>query len=240
MPGIILTDCRVLLGGFDLSSIHNSISLEYGAEMLDDTVFGTSGTRSNRPGLLSVNFTGSGFWDTVLDKPLYDRIGAVREVLSTSPTGVVGDPSYTTRAVNGTYNPLSGEVGALVPFEINAISQNTPLVKGKILGIGAKAATGQGTGILLGATSAAQRVYSALHVTAVAGTSLVVTVESSVDQVFTTPNLRMTHTLVSGALSTNVTANWQELAGPVADTFWRSKWTIVGGPFTIFHTVGIR
>lgn len=239
MAGIILTDCHILMGGYDLSGVTNSMSWDYGAEMLDDTVFGTGGTRSTRPGLKTVDITASGFWDTVLDQGLYPKIGAVREVMSGAPTSVIGDPSYTIRGVSGTYNPLSGEVGALVPYEINAHAANTPLVRGRLMAIGSKAATGTGAAVTLGAALSTQRIYSGLHVTAVAGTSIIVTVESSVDAPFTTPVTRLTHATISGALPENVAGDWQELAGPITHTFWRSKWTIVGGPFTIFHTVGI-
>jgi hypothetical protein len=238
MPTIILTDCRVAIGGYDLSGIHHSLNLEFGAEMLDDTVFGTSGTRSNRPGLQTVSFTGNGFWDTLFDKPLYDRIGATREVMSASATGVENDIGYTFRGVNGKYNPLTGQVGALVPFEINGMAANTPLVKGRILAVGSKAVTGSGTGTLIQAIGALpQKGYSGFHVTGGAGTAALVVESSATGAGGWT--VRATHpgiVLVAGIGA----ADWQEVAGPVTDTFWRATWTITGGPATIFHVFGIR
>jgi hypothetical protein len=240
MAGDILTDCKILLGGYNLSGFHNSVSLEFGPEMLDDTRFGTSGTRSNRPGLKVFSFTGNGLWDDTIDGPMFARIGATREVLSIAPVGnIEGDRGFAIRAVNGTYNPLSGEVGALLPFEISGMSANSPLVRGIVMATGSKAATGNGTGSNLGVIATGQKAYSALHVTAIAATSLIVTVESDDNSGFTTPTTRLTHTTFLGAGA--IGADWQELAGPVAtDNWWRSVWTIVGGPFTIYHTFGIQ
>lgn len=237
MPGIQLTDCKILLGGYNLSGFHNSINLEYGAEMLDDTVFGTTGTRSNRPGMKTFNMTGNVFWDTVQDSVSFGRIGAAREVLSMGPVGnAEGDYVFTVRAVNGTYNPISGEVGQLLQSEIDAMSANSLLVRGRLLAnLTPKAATGNGVGVQLGAVATGQRLYSALHVVAAAATSIVVTVESDDNSGFTTPITRITHTLFNA-----IGAEWLEVAGPITDTYWRSKWTIVGGPFTIFHVVGIQ
>lgn len=238
--GSILTDCKIYLGGYNLSSFHNNVSLEYGVEMLDDTVFGTSGTRSNKPGMKTLSFTGGGFWDTNQDQALYNRIGAVREVMSWAPLGnAEGDRAFASFGVNGQYNPLSGEVGALLPFELNFRSSNAPLVRGVVLALGNKAATGNGTGQNLGVLGTGQRAYSALHVTAVAATSIQVIVESDDNSGFSSPTTRLTHTLITGA--GGVAADWKELAGPVAtDNWWRSKWTIIGGPFTIFHVFGIQ
>ncbi len=241
MPGTVLTDCKVLLGGYNLSGFSNSLTLDYGAELLDDTVFGTNGTRSSKPGMKTFTFTGGGFWDSAIDAPLNTRIGASREVMSFAERGTTeGDRAFTVRAVNGKYNPLSGEVGALLPFEIDAMSANSPLVRGVLLATGSKATTGNGTGVNFTTPLAAgQKAYSALHVTAIAATSIIVTVESDDNVGFSSPVTRLTHTTFLGAGA--VGADWQELAGPIAtDTYWRSKWTIVGGPFTIFHVFGIQ
>lgn len=236
MAGVILTDCKIILGGYNLSGFHNSLNLDYGAEMLDDTVFGTSGTRSNKPGLKTVEMVGNVFWDTDQDEVNYNRIGANREVLSLAPEGnAIGDIAYAVRAVNGTYNPLSGEVGALLQSEFNALSANTPLVRGRVLAdLTSRAATGDGDAVELGAVDADQRLYSALHVITAPGTSIVVTVESDNDSGFPSPTTRITHTLFNA-----IGAEWMELAGPVTDTYWRSTWTIVDGPAVIYHVVGI-
>lgn len=240
MAGTILTDCKIMLGGYNISGHHNSVNLEHGAEMLDNTVFGTSGTRSFKPGLKTFQYTGNGFWDETLDGVLYARIGAIREVMSFAPLGnTEGDRAFTVRAVNGTYNPLGGEVGSILPFEFTAMSANSPLVRGSVLATGSKAVTGNGTGLNLGLVAAGKKAYSALHVMAIAATSIIVTIESDDNSGFTTPVTRLTHTTFLGAGA--IGADWQEVAGAIAsDIWWRAKWTIVGGPFTIFNVFGIQ
>lgn len=235
MSGVILTDCKIMLGGYNLSGFHNSVTLDYGAEMLDDTVFGTSGTRSNKPGLKTVAFTGDGFWDTTQDEANYNRIGAVRELLTIAPVGnAEGDPAYMVRAVNATYNPLSGEVGQLLTFTMDARSANSPLVRGFVLALGAKAANGTGVGVNIGSALATQKIYSALHVTDVTGTDITVTIESSADSGFGSPTTRLTHTTM-----TDIGADWQEAVGPFTDTYWRASWTPTGGASTIYVVFGI-
>lgn len=234
------TDVKIFLGGYNLSGFHNQFALTYGAELKDDTVFGTSGTRSNKPGLKTVETSGTILWDTSVDGVVYDRIGADREVMSMAPSGnAVGDRAFLVRAVQATYNPLSGEVGELLSSAFDSKSANTPLVRGYVLGTGSKAATGTGTSVLAGAIGATQKGYSSLHVTAIGATSIVVTVESASDAIFTSPTTRMTHTAFLGAGA--IGADWQQVNGAITDTYWRSKWTMVGvGPFVIFHAFGIQ
>lgn len=234
-----LLDCKVFLGGYNLSGYHNSIDMSYGAEMLDDTVFGTSGTRSSKPGLKTFEFNGSIFWDDTIDGIVYNRIGAAREVMSFSPDGnTLGDRGYTIRAVNGKYNPLSGEVGALIQSEFSGASANTPLVRGAVMiPLGARTLTGNLTGVQLGAISAVQRLYAGLHVVAASGTtpSLTVRLQSSttLGGVYTT---RLTLTAM-----TAIGGQWAELAGPQTDQYWRADWTISGTTpsFNVFLVAGI-
>lgn len=240
MPSVVLTNCKIMLGGYDLSGFHNSLNLEYAAEMLDDTVFGTSGTRSNKPGLKTVSFTGNGFVDfgeiepgVSMDSAMFNRIGADREVMSFAQDGEdEGATSYSVRMVNANYNPLSGEVGVLLPFEFTGQSANSPLVRSKVLAYGPKLAAGNGTGVNLGAVLPAEIAYAALHVTDV-GTNIAVTVESAPDGTFASPTTRFTFVTATG-----IGAQWMELVGPITDTWWRAVWTPTGGAATIWVVFG--
>lgn len=243
MSTLVLTNCRLWLGGYEISGITNSIGIDYGAEMKDDTVFGTAGTRSNKPGLQGVKVAGHGFWSTDHDSYLSSRIGAAREVVTLTPEGqTVGDRAFFVRGVNGAYNPLTGEIGELVGFDIDLQSANTPLVRGAVAALGSKTVTGSGSGIQLGAVITGKKIYAALHVKApIAGVTptLNVIIESDDNSLFTSPTTRLTFTQVT----TVVGAQWQELAGPITDTWWRAKWTIAGtgGPtYPLFVSFGIR
>jgi len=239
MATLTITDAKIIVGGYNLSGFHSSCEMTYEVEILDDTTFGTSGTRSAKPGLKTFSFTGNMFWDTSVDEMLFNRIGAVPEVMSIAPVGnAEGDRSYCLKGVGATYSPASGEVGALMRTNLDCRASGTPLVRGQLMTTGAKGTTGNASGGLITAVSATQRMYSALHVTAVSGgtPSFTGIVESDDTGSFTTPTTRLTHDAM-----TAIGANWKEAAGPVTDTYWRAKWTITGTTpsFTVYWTFGI-
>ena len=243
MAGSVMLNCKVLLGGLDLSGQHSSLQLEYGAEMLDVTVFqagvGTA-TRLMKPGLKTFSFNGDIFWDDVTDLVLFNRIAATREVMSFAPVGETeGDRTFFTRGVNATYNPASGEVGQLLKANMVGQNSNQALVRGQLMKRGSvTGASSNTTGINMGAVVAGQRIYSALHVlspTTSGAPSLTAIIESDDSAGFTTPTTRLTHS----AFTVNG-ADWQEAAGPFTDAYWRAKYTISGGgTFTVFHSFGI-
>lgn len=243
MATVTLLDCKIFLGGYNLSGYHNSIDLGYGAEMLDDTVFGTSGTRSSKPGLKTFEFNGSIFWDTQVDGVIFDRIGAQREVMSFAPEGnAPGDRAYFIRAVNGTYNPLSGEVGALMASEFTGASANTPLVRGSVIIPASPALTASGSSPIIDigrVVTLDQLVYAALHVMLPEGSdaTITVTIESAADAGFAAPTNRFTFAVAAAS-----GAQWLELAGPLTDQYWRASWVITGTApsVNVFLVLGVQ
>jgi len=242
MSTLVITDAKILVGGYNLSAFHSSCEMTYEVEILDDTTFGTSGTRSAKPGLKTFSFTGNMFWDTSVDEMLFNRIGATPEVMSIAPVGnAEGDRSYCLKGVGATYSPASGEVGALMRTNLDARASGTPLVRGQLMATGAKAATGAGSGGQYGAVAAGHTIYSALHVTAISGTAVPTftgIIESDDNGSFTSATTRLTHTAM-----TAIGANWQQslsVAG-ITDDYWRASWTISGTDpsFTVFWTFGI-
>ena len=241
-----LMDARVFLGGYEYTSYSNSLSTDYAVEMLDNTVFGDA-TRSNRPGLRTFAFTMSGFRDDGASTPFgdsggtaYSRIGAAREVFSFAPVGTAdGQRSYAIRGVNGTYTPLSGTVGDLLPFELSGNAAHSELIKGVVEGVGTKTATANSTGTQIGALSATQTLYAGLHVIAYSGTSptLDVKVQSDDNSGFSSATDRITFTQNTGSIE----AQWGSVNGAVTDDYWRTVMTIGGtGPsFTLYVTLGI-
>jgi hypothetical protein len=242
MSTLTLTDAKIIVGGYNLSGFHSSCEMSYEVEILDDTTFGTSGTRSAKPGLKTFSLTGNMFWDTSVDEMLFNRIGATPEVVSIAPVGnAEGDRTYSLKGVGATYSPVSGEVGALMRTALDARAAGTPLVRGQLMAIGAKAATGAGGGGQYGAVAVNRTMYSALHVTAIAGTvapTFTGIIESDDNAGFTTPTTQLTHDAM-----TTIGANWKQLlsVGGVTDTYWRASWTITGTnpSFTVYWTFGI-
>jgi hypothetical protein len=119
MPTMVYTNAYVSINSVDVSAHVKSITLNYEAELLDDTVMGTAGTRSNFPGLknwsLEVNFL-QDYDAGSVDATLFALVGAaafpvaVRAVNSAISTS---NPEYQGPAVVESYPPLTGEVGAL-------------------------------------------------------------------------------------------------------------------------------
>lgn len=231
MGTFALNNAKILLGGYNLSGFHNSLTVDYGAEMLDDTVFGNSGTRSFKPGLKTVGFEGNIFWDDVIDGAVFPRIQAVREVMSFAAEGVAeGDVAYTTRMVNGTYSP-GGEVGALLAGTFNGSSANTPFVRGKVLALGVKSGVGNGTSFQLGAVPTGGKVYAAVHNFGGVGTSVTVKIQSGASDPATVDR-------ITGIVAAANSATWAQLVGPITDTWWRAHWTPTSNP-NIYVVVGI-
>lgn len=120
MATLVYTDAYVSINSVDLSDHVKSVALNYEAEMLDDTVMGTSGTRSQKPGLKTWTLTVEFLQDYAaanVDATLFPLVGAaafpcnVRPVKGTAkgPT----NPEFSGNAVLESYPPLTGEVGAL-------------------------------------------------------------------------------------------------------------------------------
>lgn len=120
MATLVYTDAMLTVNGIDLSDHVKSLTLNYEAEMLDDTVMGTSGTRSSKPGLknwsLEVEFT-QDFDAGSVDETLFPLIGADSFPVTARAVKALGvsatNPQYSGNAVLENYSPIAGEVGTL-------------------------------------------------------------------------------------------------------------------------------
>jgi hypothetical protein len=241
MAPLVLTNAKILLGGYNLSGYANNVALNSEIEMLDDTVFGTSGTRSNKPGLKNITLAAGMFWDTAIDAMMFARIGATSEVTSIAPIGVAeGDTVYFYKSLQGAYQPVGGGVGEIMRGDLDGKAAGVNLVRGHLMATGAKLVTGTGTGAVYGLCGAGKRIFSALHVTAIGGSAVpTITgiIESDDNVGFTSATTRLTHTAM-----TAIGSNWQQANGPIAtDTYWRASWTISGTDpsLTVFWSFGI-
>jgi len=119
MATLVYTNAYVLINAVNLSDHTKSITLNYEAELLDDTVMGTAGTRSNKPGLknwsLEVEFL-QDYAAANVDATLFALVGAAAFAIAVRPVNAaiaVDNPEYQGNAVLESYPPLVGEVGAL-------------------------------------------------------------------------------------------------------------------------------
>lgn len=119
MATLVWTDASITINAVDLSDHLRSLTLTYEAEMLDDTVMGTNGTRSNKPGLKNWQFDAEFLQDYAageVDATLFPLVGAVPFPIIIKPTsGAISatNPAYKGDAVLETYPPITGEVGTL-------------------------------------------------------------------------------------------------------------------------------
>jgi len=242
MATSVLKNCKLYLAQYNLSADHNKIALSYGAEMKDDTVFGDD-TKSNKAGLLTVGMSGEGFWqadadDYQVEDVIWSKFATADVPMTICPTtGADGERAFSFKSVLANYVP--GEsVGELLKFTIEA-NGTGKLARGTIMATGAKTTTGNGTARQLGAVTATQKVYAAMHVIAVSGTdpTLDMIVESDDAEGFASGVPRITFTQ-----ATAITSEWKTADGAITDDWWRASWTIGGTDdpsFTVVLFVGI-
>lgn len=240
MPIEVLSDVELWLAEHHLTGVTNSVALNYGVELQDATVFGNA-SRRRVAGLKTVDAQAEGFLDSTAgnDKAFYDRIGLVNEPLSIAPTSTEGGRAFTFRAAESEYSqPFA--VGDMYRYSVTAQgNEGEGLIRGSLLLNGTKNADGSGTSFQLGSVSATQKLYAALHVTAVSGTpTLTAKVQSDDNSGFTTPSDRITFTQMTATGAQFATP----VAGEITDDWWRVNFTIGGTSpsFTFAVIAGIQ
>jgi len=231
MSKTVLINVRCFAVGVDLTSNSNKIELAAEAEDKDSTNYASNGWKEVMGGLASAEISGEGQWEagdpSKVDDASWSQLGGVGPwSVSANNGAAVGDLAYFTSALRSDYK-LFDAVGEVAPWTGSAKS-SWPLVRGQFAhppGV-ARTASGTGTGLNVGAVAAGKRLYAALHVLSVAGTtpSLTARVESSVDNTFASPTTRLTFAAAAAVggqtLRTDGTA--------ITDPWWRIAWTISG------------
>lgn len=119
MAKLVLLNADVTINGVDLSDHVAAVTLNYNAELQDDTAMQGNGTRSRVPGLLDWNFEitfQQDFAANKVDATLFSLVGAAAFPIIVIPTetGVSAvNPSFSGNCVLETYQPLAGTVGEL-------------------------------------------------------------------------------------------------------------------------------
>lgn len=236
----VLKDCKIYLAKYDLSGDHNEIEIKASKDKQKDTAFGDDAD-TFVPGLEKAEVSGGGYWQggtDAVDDVLWSKMGSNDEVLTVGLiAGLDGEVARIIKALETSYEP-GASVGEMFAFGLAAVGNKMVAATIMTDASAAKTATGNGTARNLGAVSATQKIYAALHVIAASGTTptLNMTVESDDAQGFASPVTRLTFTQ-----ATAKTAEWKEAAGAITDTWWRAKWTIGGTTpsFTAICAVGI-
>lgn len=231
MGKTVLTNVRCFAAGADLTGNSNKIEVSSEVESKDSTNYASNGWKEVMGGLAQAEISGEGQWEagdpSKVDDASWSQLGGVGPwSISANNAAAVGDLAYFANAMRSDYK-LFAEVGEVAPWTGTAKS-SWPLVRGQFAhppGT-ARTATGTGTALQVGAVAANKRLYAALHVLSVAGTtpSITARVESDDNSGFTTPTTRLTFSAANAVggqiLRTDGTA--------ITDTWWRIAWTISG------------
>jgi len=239
MAILTLSDVQIAIAQYDLSGWSNRVQLTHGAEMLDDTVFGPTPTRSNKAGLRTVSLREEGFWDSVSaaapDPVLFAKVGENGALFTVTPDGwsAAGAISYAGLLDVATFE-IGAQIGELFKFTADGQGAGA-LVRGTLMTTDAsQAATYAATKRQLGALSAAQSMIAALHVLAFNGTSLDVVVRSDANETAGGETTRGTFTQATAITSERIV-----IAGAITDAWWGANLTFVGTSFTAVLTLGI-
>lgn len=232
--------------GYDMTGDLNQTTMPIEWEALDSTTFGpTRSGRSRAAGLEDVSSQVAGFYQAgtgLVDPTVFSTLGDTIQVITHSHDGAEGSPAYFYQAKTFNYQ-VFGDIGQMTPFSLTAQGvrgnggQAVGAVRGPVLKTKADvSATGAtGTANQMGAVSADQYLYAALHVFS-AGTTITAVLESDDNSGFTSATTRITFgpiTATGGTWGTRV-------AGAITDDWWRLRITAITGTFSIACVAGIK
>lgn len=231
-----IIDGRLWVNAYDLSGYANELAADCEADVLDYTNFDSGGWRESKRGLKKANCAYKGYMDFA-DDGSHEALSAafgVDNVVSTAVDEAQGADAQLCQVLGSKFTrPF--KVGELPLFDVAFVGATTPgLVDGKILVAKTTVTSGaSATGLQLGAVSATQKIYAALHVFACTGT-LTCTLESDDNADFTSATTRATFTAATGQ-----TVEWKSVAGAITDDYWRITYTLPSDSATFGVTAGI-
>jgi len=239
----VMRDCKLFVGGYDLSGDMNAHAIDFKADTVDTTVYGDTSHR-RISGLKTISSKHEGVWQAgvgLVDDVLFANLGLKDVPFTICPqTGAEGEPCYSFDALQASYAPGMKMADAL-RFSIMAEgSDGSNLIRGSILHNAAKTVTGTGTIFNLGAVSSVQKLFGFLHIVAASGTtpSVIVKIQSAPSVGFSAPTDRITFNSATGIGYQSSTP----LAGAITDAYWRVSYTIAGTTpsFRFITTMGIQ
>lgn len=171
-----ILNARIYLAELDLSGYTNAAALNLKTDMVECTAF-SDAYKDKLAGMTDVICDVSGFFsaDDNLngdpDHKMFDQLALNNVALTLLPeAGAFNTVAFLFKPVLTQYTPIEGKVGEMAAFKLHGEASGVPLVKGKVLAAkAARTLTGAGTKVNLGAYSATQKLYAALHIFAYAG-----------------------------------------------------------------------
>lgn len=239
MATLALVDATTYVDDYDFTTDLSSVKLEAAAEELDSTTFGGGGFRSRTAGLKTVGGEVAGYWQATPDAAAFTNLGTANRVVTHTLTGVAGDVAYMYQAGKFKYEAF-GTVGELTPFTLtmNGTDGTAGLVRGQLAKAkGNVSATGVlGSVLNLGAPTATQYVYCAVHIFS-AGTTITLQLQSDTASNFPSATTQATIGPLTTAGGTWMTRVAGALAG---ETHWRLNVSAITGTFSIAAAIAVQ
>jgi len=240
MAQYVQTNSGLLVAGLDLSADadvgFNAVGLTLGSEAVQANRYVNSGANAAQvtPGLKTAQVEAEGYFSEVEDAALFGGFtettpGSALDgfAVTICPEGRAdGDPAYFMRATQGQYQPMgSGELGDMLRWKLSAsvraIMEGAPdqwpgaAIKGTVAMDVLAAGTGAQAGQQLGALSATQRLWVAVHLFDAAG-AVGFDIESDDNGGFTTATQRI------DVPDITVSGSWAgTVLGAITDDYWR-------------------
>lgn len=241
----VFKNLRLYHGETRLDTDLTAVSLEWGAETVEDTVFNL-GTRSMEGGLLTLTAGYEGLYtvstgSAASEEILFGDVGSTGVPITMSATtGGTGQECYFSQYV---YTEFShgGSVGDQHTFSGSAITDGEPLTRGFILAEKSVTATETSTGVTISAASTGQKLRGVLHVISSSGTgdqTLDVSIQSDSTSGFSSPTTRLSF----DQATTSATFDFGSTAGAITDTEYRANFTVGGSSnpgFTVLVAAGV-
>lgn len=234
----IIKDQSVYMQGYDLTGRTNAVALSYSSDIKDVTTLGMD-SHARLGGLKMAAVQVAGFIEIDdTEKYQFDGMGLENTPFSFGASNDThGSVAYTMLAAEADLK-IGAQVGEVFEFDAGAQS-NSRLIRGNVL-LNSKGtpltSTGNGTGLQLGAVSASQRIYAAMHVLGAGTGSVTCKLQSDSADTFGSATDQITFTAATG-----VSAQWSSVAGEITDDWWRINYAISGGApsFKLVFVVGI-
>lgn len=233
MAAFALTDVDLFANGLDLSCFSNQLEVSSEAATLDATTFCSGGWDVPIAGRRSTMVSASGPTDmataTAAQTSAVDEVLAVdmggTYTLSAVPMGSsAGAVGYFTQGVLMSRAPLQGTIGDLATHAVS-FRGSTPLIRGTVLTAATVTSTGTSAVQQLGAVSASQRIWVAVHVLTADGTTPSVTVKLQSDDASGFPSA--TDRLTLTAMTTKG-GQFGSAVGAITDSYWRASYAVSG------------
>ena len=229
-----LLPVQAAFSGFETTAFWSSAEIGADADTKPITTFANvSAAGAFEASVVSLKravVTASGFNDfaaSSLDEWLRGNYGGVQVATVAPLGGTAGSIADITRGLLVGYRSINAAVGEVPAVQMVLEPTGAPIAEGQVTQASSAAvtATSNSTPVQIGALTAAQNVYAAVHVFSATGTSITAQIQSGA-----TSGGAFTNRGSAGAALTAVGGQWLStgLAAIVTDTWWRLSFTVTG------------